>query len=128
HRTVAEIAARIGLRPPATNGLRMAFEPGHGASAVPVRSAFLGAVLGVVGLTAMLVFASSLGHLDSSPRLYGWTWDFKAPDNTFTNTCGARDFGLSAVPGVAAVAAVCYQSVQIDGRPTIGWGFTPVRG
>ena len=79
------MAARAGLRPPVTNGLRMALEPGRGTTAVPVRSAFLGAVFGVVGLTAVLVFASSLGHLDSSPRLYGWTWDFKAPDVTFSN-------------------------------------------
>jgi FtsX-like permease family len=129
HRTIAEMAAKIGLRPSATNGLRMAFEPGHGASAVPVRSAFFGAMFGVVGLTAVLVFATSLGHLGSSPRLYGWTWDFKAPDNTFTTDCGAADYRLSEVPGVAAVTAVCYQlGVQINGRPTTGWGFTPVHG
>ena len=129
HRTIAEMAARIGLHPSATNGLRMALEPGHGASAVPVRSAFFGAVFGVVGLTTVLVFASSLGHLDSSPRIYGWTWDFKAPDDTFTSACGPTDYGLSKVPGVASVAAVCYQTgVPIDGRPTTGWGFTPVQG
>src|SRR5205085_4662340 len=46
HRTIAEMAAKIGLRPSTTNGLRMAFEPGRGASAVPVRSAFFGAVFG----------------------------------------------------------------------------------
>jgi len=106
----------------------MALEPGRGTTVVPVRSAFLGAVFGVIGLTAALVFASSLGHLGASPRLYGWTWDFKAPDDSFTLDCGARDFGLAAVPGVAAVAAVCYENVLIDGRPTIAWGFTPVRG
>jgi hypothetical protein len=127
-RTLAEMAARTGLRPPVTNGLRMALDPGRGTTAVPVRSAFLGAIFGVIGLTAVLVFASSLGYLDASPRLYGWTWDFKAPDDSFTSDCGARDFGLGAVPGVAAVTAVCYQYMQIDGRPTIGWGFTPVRG
>ena len=129
HRTIAEMAAKLGLRPAAANGLRMAFEPGRGGSAVPVRSAFFGAVFGVVGLTTVLVFASSLSHLDSSPRLYGWTWDFKAPDNTFTSDCGANDYRLSAVPGVAAVAAVCYQAgLPINGRPTTGWGFTPVHG
>ncbi len=129
HLTIAEMAAKIGLRPSATNGLRMAFEPGRGASAVPVRSAFFGAVFGVVGLTAVLVFASSLGHLDSSPRLYGWTWDFKAPDNSFTSDCGAADYRLSEVPGVSAVAAVCFQTgIPINGRPTTGWGFTPIHG
>ena len=127
-RTIADVAARAGARPTAALGVGMALEPGAGTDAVPVRSAFLGAILGVVGLTAVLVFASSLGHLDSTPRLYGWTWDFKAPDNSFAGTCDARDFGLAAVPGVTAVAGVCYEGIEVDGRPTTGWGFTPVRG
>jgi hypothetical protein len=128
-RHVSELAAKSGLGPAATGGLRMALEPGRGARAVPVRSAFLGAVFGVVGLTALLVFSSSLGHLDASPRLYGWTWDFKVADDTFTPKCGPADYQLGAVPGVASVAAVCdQQGVPIDDRPTTAWGFTPVRG
>jgi ABC-type antimicrobial peptide transport system permease subunit len=128
-RTIGEVIAGSGLRPTVSNGLRMAFEPGRGAAAVPVRSAYLGAVFGVAGLTAVLVLSSSLGHLDASPRLYGWTWDFKAPDNTFATSCGANDYGLHSVPGVAAVDAVCYQTgLPIDGRPTTGWAFTPVEG
>jgi hypothetical protein len=126
---MAELIARFGLRPPAAQGVRMATEPGRGASAVPVRSAMFGAAFGVVGLTALIVFASSLGQLASTPRLYGWTWDFKAPDLTFMSKCGTDDFGLSAVSGVAADAAVCYQTgLPIDGRPTTGWGFTPLHG
>lgn len=128
-RTLAGLVAKSGLRPTVSNGLRMALEPGHDATAVPVRSAFLGAVFGVVGVTAALVFASSLGHLDTSPRLYGWTWDFKAPDDTLASACGPADYKLGEAPGVAAVAAVCYQTgVPINGRPTTGWGFTPIHG
>ena len=41
-------------------GVRMALEPGRGATAVPVRSAAIGAVLGVVGVVGSLVFAASL--------------------------------------------------------------------
>jgi ABC-type lipoprotein release transport system permease subunit len=126
--SIVEIAGGMGLRPPATNGLRMALQPGNGETAVPVRSAFLGSVLGVAGVVAVLVFAASLNHIVTTPRLYGWTWDFKVPDNTFTTPCDRTDFGLSAVPGVADVATVCYQGMQIDGRPVTGWGFTEVRG
>ncbi len=61
--TVPELAARAGLAPTVTNGLRMALEPGQGRTAVPVRSAFLGAVFGVLGVTAVLVFGSSLNQL-----------------------------------------------------------------
>jgi putative ABC transport system permease protein len=126
--TIVDVAGGIGLRPPVTNGLRMALQPGNGETAVPVRSAFLGAVFGVTGIIAVLVFAASLNHVVATPRLYGWTWDFKAPDDSFSTACNRTDFGLAAIPGVADVAAVCYQDMQVNGRPTIGWGFTQVRG
>ena len=106
----------------------MAFEPGRGTAAVPVRSAYLGVVFGVLGVTAVLIFGASLNHLDNTPRMYGWTWDFKAADTNFfaaaPNACGSNDFGLSRVAGVAAVEAICYNGIQLDGRPIIGWGFT----
>ena len=129
--TVPELAARAGLAPTVTNGLRMALQPGHGKTAVPVRSAFLGAVFGVLGVTAVLGFASSLNHLVTTPRLYGWTWDFTATDtNTGARSCSHDDFGLLREPGVGAVAAACYgtNNIQLDGHPVNGWGFTSLRG
>ncbi|MFI5047422.1 MAG: FtsX-like permease family protein [Acidimicrobiia bacterium] len=130
---VVERAARAGMAPAATNGLRMALEPGRGKTAVPVRSAYLGAVFGVLGVTAVLVFASSLDHLVATPRLFGSTWDFQARDTNFNptptdNGCDRNAFGLAREPGVGAVAAVCTNDVQLDGDPVTGWGFTPVRG
>ena len=130
-RRTAAVAARAGLAPTATNGLRMALEPGHGKAAVPVRSAFLGAVLGVFGVTAVLVFAASLHHLDATPRLYGWTWDFSAPEtHSNANSCIRADFGLLKEPGIGAVASVCAgtDNIQLDGRPTSAWSFTSLRG
>jgi ABC-type antimicrobial peptide transport system permease subunit len=125
---IVDNAARAGVAPPVTSGLRMALEPGRGARAVPVRSAYLGAVFGVLGVTAILVFAASLDHLVATPRLYGSTWDFQAEDTNFRADCGTNDFGLARVAGVGAVAAVCHNDIQLDGRPVTGWGFTSVRG
>src|SRR5205823_1073080 len=70
HRASRAIAATagVGLAPTVRHGLRMAFESGRGKNAVPVRSAFAGAELGVLALTAVLVFASSLDHLVATPR------------------------------------------------------------
>ena len=129
---IVEHAARAGLAPTATNGLRMAVEPGRGRTAVPVRSAYLGAVFGVAGLTAVLMFASSVQHLAATPRLYGWTADFAATDQNFGNepgnSCGRIDYGLTHTAGIAAVASVCTQTVQLDGHPVTGYGFTSLRG
>jgi hypothetical protein len=82
----------------------------------------------VIGLTAAIVFSASLAHLDATPKLFGYTWDFKAPDDTFSGRCNGNDFGVSNQPGISAVSAVCYEQVAVDGHPTMGWGFTPVRG
>ena len=127
---IVELAARAGLRPAATNGLRMALQAGSGESSVPVRSAFAGAVFGIAGITAVLVFAASLGHLVATPRLSGWTWDLKteAPTTAGTVCVDSADHGLARTPGVEAVAAVCPRDTQIDGRPVTAWAFESLHG
>ena len=56
-------------------GIRMAFEPGHGRTAVPVRSALAGTAIAVAAVVAAAVFGTSLVGLVSSPRQYGQNWD-----------------------------------------------------
>jgi len=93
-RSAIDAIAVAHLRPTVANGVRMAFDPGRDARAVPLRSAFAGAALGVLGVTAVLVFASSLGRLADTPRLYGWTWDAKVRDIVSPTRCNANTNGL----------------------------------
>ena len=53
----------------------MAFEPGHGRTAVPVRSALVGTTVAVAAVVAALVFGTSLIGLVSTPHRYGQNWD-----------------------------------------------------
>ena len=62
-------------------GVRMALEPGRGRTAVPVRTTIVGAALAIATVVASLTFASSLDHLVSTPRLYGWSWDARVSTN-----------------------------------------------
>lgn len=131
--TAARVAERAGASPALSIGVRMALEPGRGRAAVPVRSAFLGVVLGTLGIVAVLVFGASLQHLVDSPRLYGWAWDVAvtgpSPRADGTHLCG--DTSATAAlhdPHFAAVEAVCLLSVEVDGRPVTAWGFVPDRG
>ena len=64
---LVEVATRSGLPEPAIAGLRFSLERGRGRTAVPVRSALLGAVLAVDVIVATLTFGSSLATLDSHP-------------------------------------------------------------
>jgi ABC-type lipoprotein release transport system permease subunit len=119
-------ASRAGVTPVATIGVRMALERGRATATVPVRSAILGAVFGVLGIVAVLIFASSLDHLVVTPAQYGWTWDSAAaPDDL---SVAGRHTPLLHQSGVAAVAEVVTANVQLDGHPAIAWGFTSLRG
>ena len=73
---VTTAATRAGLPPAAVTGVRFALEPGVGRSAVPVRSAILGAILAVTVVVATVTFGSSLNTLVSHPALYGWNWNY----------------------------------------------------
>jgi hypothetical protein len=61
---VALALARAGLPVPAVVGTRFALEPGRGRSAVPVRPALAGAIVGVLGVLAAFTFAAGV----STPR------------------------------------------------------------
>jgi ABC-type antimicrobial peptide transport system permease subunit len=122
-RTVVAAAARAGLPPVATTGLHMALEPRLGPNTVPVRSAIFGAVFGIVGVVAALMFTSSLHHVVTTPEQYGWTWDFAAvPDDS------SAAAALAATQGLVAAAEVVTANVQLDGRPVTAWAFRSVRG
>jgi hypothetical protein len=69
--------AGLGLSAPAATGVRFALEPGRGRSAVPVRSAILGAALAIVVVVSTITFATSLHTLVSRPALYGWNWNYE---------------------------------------------------
>ena len=94
-------------------------KPGRGDEAVPLRSAFAGAVLGIAGITAVLVFAASLADLVATPRLSGWNWDFKTEVGTAAGkVCvDGQDYGFAGISGIGAIEAVCNPNIQVDDRP-----------
>ncbi|MDQ1632210.1 MAG: putative transport system permease protein, partial [Frankiaceae bacterium] len=124
--TLAERVAAAGMAPPLTNGVRMAV--GSDRRGAPIRPALFGAVVGTLGLTAALLFGASVRHLVATPRLYGANWDFSAADVTANTPCGGSDYGLAAEPGIAALAELCSQNVQLDGRPATAIAYTQLRG
>ena len=116
------------LSPAMSNGVRMAVDAGRDDRAVPVRSAFVGAVLGVVGIAAILVFAASLADVVHTPRRYGWTWDIKIGDATQSPRCNDSTLGVDRLPALTDFAVLCERDVSVDGRDLNVWAFTSVRG
>ena len=65
--------ARAGLPVSAVIGTRFALEPGRGRSAVPVRPALTGAIVGVLGVLAAFTFAAGVSDAAANPARFGQT-------------------------------------------------------
>jgi ABC-type lipoprotein release transport system permease subunit len=79
---VVERLAGAGAPASTVIGVRMAVEPGRGPSAVPVRSALLGATVAVAAVAGGLAFTAALDRLVATPALQGWAWDVTVGDET----------------------------------------------
>ena len=111
-------------------GVRMAFEPGHGRTAVPVRSALIGTTVAVASVLAAVVFGASLIGLVSTPHRYGqnWTQVLNLGFGGVTSQFGAKV--LAREPAIAGVAAGNYGQLRIGAGQAIvpAIGIDPIRG
>jgi ABC-type antimicrobial peptide transport system permease subunit len=103
---VARLAARPGFSPSMATGMRLALEPGRGASEVPVRSSLLSVTLAIAALASALTFAAGLDHLLASPRLYGWNWDAHITNNSENGVIASARKVLQSDANIEAVAFV----------------------
>lgn len=109
-------------------GVRMAFEPGRGRTAVPVRSALAAATVAVAAVVAALVFGTSLVSLITSPHRYGQDW---AQEVDFTVPAAPRALMARLMAGQSQVrdyALGVYGSVTVAGHAVPAIGIDPVRG
>src|SRR5271165_748418 len=126
----SRVGAALGLAGsvPGSVGVRMAFEPGRGRTAVPVRSALAGTIVAVAAVVAAAVFGTSLIALVGTPHQYGQNWNQEL-DLGFVGASAA--FGariLSAEPGITGYAAGDYGQVTIDGKILPAIGVDPIHG
>jgi len=98
-RAGAGLASRLagrGLSPAAVSGIQLAFEPGRGRSAVPVRAAIVGMAAALAAVLAALVFESSVSHVIGDPAVAGWDW------NVTVGNPHSGDISAQAVPRLRA--------------------------
>ena len=111
------MAASSGLPLSAVTGVRFALQPGTGRTAVPVRTAIVGAVLAVLVLTATVTFSASLDSLVSHPALYGWNWSYAIEStNGEGSTLPETQTLLDHDPDVEASSGVDFRTAEIDGQ------------
>jgi hypothetical protein len=129
---LAQSARQAGLPATTTTGIGFAFEAGRGRAAVPVRSALIGAVVGVAGVAAVLVYGASFDRLVASPARYGWSMSGIVRSGTSgqmsPGRCDIKDPALADNPAFSAAGIVCSDAVEVDGRSVDAWGFRSLRG
>jgi hypothetical protein len=123
--SVVGAMASAGFPVSAVAGVRLALEPGSGRSAVPVRSAILGALLAITVVTGTFTFGSSLDTLVSHPSLYGWNWN----SMLLSGFSGDEDLPqhetttlLEHDPYVSGFSGIYFGEMKIDGQrvPVLG--------
>jgi hypothetical protein len=116
--------------------VRMAFEPGRGRTAVPVRTALAAVVISTLALGTNMAFIASYGHWRATPRLYGWNWDaviggaFGAPDATpqvvgklLGQTGATEAWSAGTIVPATRLTSGRHGPAEVD-----VWGIDPVRG
>ena len=129
----AMLLASAGAPPSALIGVRRALERGGGRAAVPARTALLGSVLAVTALSAAVVFGASLGHLTSTPALYGQPYDAWFSPSGSGNAASAAQFSalvttLERDPDITDIAIGGGGGVMIDGRVISALAGAALRG
>lgn len=124
---LADTAAHAGLPASASAGMRMALEPGHGRSAVPVRSTLVATVVAIASVAAAVTFSANLKRLVDTPRLWGRGWDLTIDGHVGPVVHEPGIARLDADPGVAAFAGgtVGVSSLVVEGREVPALGFDP---
>jgi ABC-type lipoprotein release transport system permease subunit len=98
---------------PGSIGVRMAFEPGHGRTAVPVRSALVGTTVAVAAVVAATVFGASLLGLVGTPHRYGQNWDQEVDLQVGSVPLAEGGKALARINGLAGYAAGDYGQVTV---------------
>ncbi len=115
---------RHGVRPSVGLGVDLATARGVGRAATPLRSAFVGAVLAIAGVTAALGFGASLDRLVTTPARYGLDWDASVEINGQGRAI-TRD--LAARRDVEAMSRVDSATIRLAGTRADVYALTPVK-
>ena len=127
--TAGRLGRAAGLPPALAIGSRLAVEPGRGRRAVPVRSALIGAIVGVLGVVGCFTFRAGLTDAAASPQRSGVVWNFLVGSGEGPIAADdAREDRATIATSTAVLHAVWYRAVRINGVPTPTFGTTTLKG
>lgn len=126
--TAAAWAARMGWSPALVIGSRLAVEPGRGRRAVPVRSALIGATVGVIGVVGCLTFRAGIDDARTVPERSGVVWDFALAAGEASVPPDVVDRVAGDDRVAAVLDAAWHRAVPVNGSSIPVFGTTSVKG
>lgn len=125
---LAAAVARVGAPASAVAGVRLAVEPGHGRSAVPVRTTLVGTVVALLAGAGAVTFGTNLDRLVSTPSRYGQSWDASLEGGYSLLPTEAVVARLMSDPAVADFSGGNFGEVSIAGKQIPAVGIDARRG
>jgi ABC-type lipoprotein release transport system permease subunit len=117
----------LDLPPALAIGSRLATDPGRGRRAVPVRSALVGAIVGVIGVVACLTFRQGLADTVRDPARSGVVWNYEV-----AGAGGVAPADQSTIANDPAVQDATYaawaRAITINGRPAPTFFVSALKG
>jgi hypothetical protein len=126
--TVDRMVAPLSRTPALMIGARLASEPGRGRRAVPVRSALVGAIAGVIGVVGCLTFRAGIQDAVHDPERSGVVWDYVLAAGESVVPRSTQQAVVNGKDVAAAIEARWERAVAIDGHPTPTFGVRTVKG
>ena len=112
---VSTLAAQVGLRPPAVQGVRFAADRSTNTRATPTRSTVVATAVAVGAVIAATTFAASLAALVDTPARYGQSWDRLVDGEFGPAPTGAVMERFGDDPRVTGIAVGSLHQTTIDG-------------
>ncbi len=120
--------ARWNFPVTAVSGARLAFGPGRGRTAIPVRSAIAGMAAAIAAVTATLVFGASLSHVVTDPVVAGWDWDVTVGNPHSGDISAPITAGLGHDRDVTGFTGTALGDSLLDGHDVPIVGLRAIRG
>ena len=126
--SIGRLATNTGAPPAIAIGTRLALEPGRGRRAVPVRSALIGAIAGVIGVVACFTFRAGIDDATTNPQRSGIVWDtLISPEEGRIPPSIASDV-VESDAVASAIRTSWVRSVTIGERSVATWAATTAKG